>query len=85
MSGLSNYPPGVSGNEPEIIGGDDHCACGEPIETDGIGYTEEAGEFWVPPEKVEEVKRRFGPVIGDEGGSLIMHAQCGLDSGLEIA
>ena len=35
MPGLSNYPPGVSGNEPQIIGGPDFylkCVCGEVFE-----------------------------------------------------
>jgi hypothetical protein len=38
---LSNYPPGVSGNEPQIIGEDAEklylvCACGEAFDELGI-------------------------------------------------
>lgn len=44
--------------------------CGEPIRTDQFGdYAEETGEFW------DE----------ERGNSLIAHAQCGLDAGLDIA
>jgi hypothetical protein len=44
--------------------------CAEEIETDEWGsYAEEAGEFW------DESK----------GDSVLAHAQCGLDAGMELA
>jgi hypothetical protein len=37
MPGLSNYPPGVSGNEPQIAGEEEKlflvCECGEAFDT----------------------------------------------------
>lgn len=45
--------------------------CGEPAD-------DEMGEFWVEPDPAT-------PPPGSDGYSVIAHAQCGLDHGLETA
>lgn len=58
---LSNYPPGVSGNEPMITGGEDFefaCpTCGEELMFNGDRWDASAdcpkcGEVWVTPEEL---------------------------------
>lgn len=53
--GLSNYPPGVSGNEPQIVGAEDLylvCVCGEAFDEIQTAADhaevcgEQAGDTW---------------------------------------